>query len=234
MSKKGHNARNQWRQVLVGVGLVALFVALSIAINVSFLWRDRSNVEHVLHDRSDESGQIEVLQVPRIGRLEYQRLFEVVSDRGESLDDFALRVGPRLRAFSDETGFEACGVLATDGVRFGIVVGSSRSHVACVNFGSKVPEGMTNTGQTIHSHGKPGRRRANAADLKLMGRGEMRLDRGGMMSGQSLTAFSDMDFAGGPGYLAIPGGVIHQNGNATVRRIGDTRNETTSRAVAAF
>lgn len=192
---------------------------------------------HAFNYNPEHAGPVERVHVNGIGQLDYQRLFEAVSEPGESMDVFARRVGPALRAYSDATGFEACGVLATDGERFGVVVGSNHAQVACANFSSKVPERMASTGVTIHSHGKAGRRRANRNDLRMMGRGEMRLDRAGMMSGQSLTAFSEMDFAGGPGYLAIPGGVIFQEGtHASVRRVigTDTQGEAATDRLASF
>jgi len=46
----------------------------------------------------ESSNPIERIQIPGIGTVDYQRLFEEVSHPGESMDDFALRVGPRLRA----------------------------------------------------------------------------------------------------------------------------------------
>ncbi|MBN8224822.1 MAG: hypothetical protein J0L89_08405 [Xanthomonadales bacterium] len=164
-----------------------------------------------------EPGEVQRLQVPGIGRLDYQRLFEALSDPGESLDAFVLRISPRLRAYSDETGFEACGVLATNGERFGVVVGSNRAHIACANFDSFTPTGMTPTGQTIHSHGKDRPSRANKNDLALMGQQLAALGGAGKamvtVAGQALDAFSSTDFHGGPGYLATPAGVLHQQGH---------------------
>lgn len=165
-------------------------------------------------------GPVERVQIPGIGAVDYQHLFTETSQPGESMDAFALRLGPRLRQFSDETGFEACGVLATDGERFGVVVGSNRSHIACANFHSKVPAGMRATGQTIHSHGKERGVRANRNDLAL--NGEIGHGQGGIrrVAGQTLDAFSATDYDGGPGYLAAPQGVVlHQHGKGTSRRV---------------
>lgn len=159
-----------------------------------------------------EPSPVERIQVPGIGRLDYQRLFEEVSKPGETLDAFALRIGPRLRAYSDATGFEACGVLATDGERFGVVVGTNRAHIACANRSAFVPAGMKTTGETIHSHGLDSSFQVNRSDRLLL-----RLPGTAMvtMSGQKLDAFSPMDFHGGPGYLVTPTGVLHQQGTAS-------------------
>ena len=167
------------------------------------------------------AGTVERLNVPGIGRLDYQRLFEAVSEPGESLDAFAARVAPRLRAFSDASHFEACGVLATDGERFGVVVGTNRAHIACANFSSKVPAGMRATGETIHSHGTDRAFSANRNDKELSP-SQMADTRGGIrgVAGQTLDAFSPADYHGGPGYLATPSGVIHQRGKGSDRKIG--------------
>lgn len=169
------------------------------------------------------SGGIEQMEVQRLnvaglGRIDYLRLFEAVSEPGESLDAFALRLGPRLRAYSDATGFEACGVLATDGERFGVVVGSNQSHIACANFERFVPAGMKPTGQTIHSHGVEGRFNANRMDVALQGQHFHGKPGVRSVAGQTLDAFSAMDYDGGPGYLATPAGVIHQAGKKGTSR----------------
>jgi len=165
------------------------------------------------------ADDVQRVRIPGIGVVDYQRLFEVVSEPGESLDAFALRIGPRLRAYSDETGYEACGVLATDGELFGVVIGSNRAHIACANFNAFRPGGMKPTGQTIHSHGVDGRFHANRNDVALQGQffaGQMGIKG---VAGQKLNAFSKMDFEGGAGYLATPTGVIHQQGEGTVRQV---------------
>lgn len=160
----------------------------------------------------------ERVHIEGVGRVPYSMLFEVVSEPGETMDAFALRLAPRLRAFSDETGHEACGAIgrAADG-RLGAVIGSNGSHVACAVFGAKVPAGMVATGQSIHSHGGERAARANKADLALMGKHLAEMGGAGRaavyVNGQTLDAFSQVDFHGGPGYLAIPGArVLHQSG----------------------
>lgn len=168
----------------------------------------------------DANAPIKRLNVPGIGSVEYQRLFTETSQEGESLDAFAARIAPRIRAYSDATGFEACGVLATDGTRFGVVMGSNRAHIACANFSSFVPKGMKATNETIHSHGTDVSFTANRNDKALSPEqmaGARSMLRG--VAGQRLDAFSSMDYAGGPGYLAAPGQVLHQNGKPGSSRI---------------
>ncbi|HEL3200029.1 TPA: hypothetical protein ACKP7X_002508 [Stenotrophomonas maltophilia] len=162
------------------------------------------------------------VNVPGIGLVPYQQLFEAVSEPGESLDAFALRLGPRLRAYSDETGFEACGVLASDGDRFGVVIGTNHSHVACVNFASKVPAGFQPTEETIHSHGGEKTFAASATDVLLLSKDAFgsRSRTSLRVTGQKLGEFSKTDYQGGAGYLATPKGVIHQAGAKHVRVLG--------------
>ena len=170
---------------------------------------------------------VERVNVPGIGSLSYQRLFEAVSEPGESLDGFVLRIAPRLRAYSDATGFEACGLLATDGERFGVVVGTNQSHIACANFKQIVPAGMNHTNQTVHSHGTDTPFKPNRSDYALSGAGLATTSHGknsgrplSVMSGQTLDEFSKSDFDGGPGYLAAPDGlVLFQNGSNSVRLV---------------
>lgn len=167
-----------------------------------------------------ELGEIQRVQVAGIGRLDYQRLFEAVSEPGESLDVFVSRIGPRLVAYSDASGFEACGVLASKGDRFGVVVGTNRSHLACASFRNKVPAGMISTGETVHSHGQ-GAARLNTNDLRFLGLSEdARTQRMfGTLHGQDRFNFSERDLAGGAGYLATPRGVIHHNGRGQARQV---------------
>lgn len=164
-----------------------------------------------------ELGPVEQVQVEGIGRIPYQRLFEVASEPGESLDAFALRVAPRLRNYTAAEGFEACGVIAADDAgRVGVVIGTSHGHTACANFPAKVPHGMVSTGQTIHSHAEARPYRANAMDLVVLGRGA-RLGR--LYRSKEPEQFSGEDFQV-PGYLVGQRAVWHQQGKSTVREVG--------------
>ena len=209
---------NRIAQVLLIV--MGFFVGIVLAIIVSkALLNDTSVLTKQQRKLEVDRAPVEYVRIPGIGRVAYQFLFEEISEQGESLDAFALRIGPRLRAYSDETGYEACGVLATDGELFGVVIGSNRAHIACANFNALRPMGMKPTGQTIHSHGVDGRFHANRNDVALQGQffaGQMGIK---SVAGQKLNAFSNMDYEGGPGYLATPTGVIHQQGEGTVRQV---------------
>lgn len=166
-------------------------------------------------------ADVTYITLPGFGRLPYAKLYDIVSDPGESVDAFMGRIGIRLREFSDKTGFEACGVVATDGERFGVVVGTNLAHTACANFDAFVPSGMRSTGSTIHSHGGQGQFKMTTADLLFAGIPESARSRHlrGTVYGQELDKFSERDLAGGPGYLATPDGVIHQDGEGSVRKV---------------
>ena len=143
------------------------------------------------------------------------------------MDEFAAQVGPLLRAWSDSTGFEACGVIATNGKQHGIRVGSVHSHIGCLNSPELVPDGMTSTDITIHSHGTDQKFQVSAIDIKLMGDtyaggsyGKQTRRHFQNMSGQDLDEFSQADFLGGAGYLAgTNGSLLFQDGTSQIKRI---------------
>ena len=153
-------------------------------------------------------GPVERVDVPGVGRVPYQMLFEERSLPGESRDAFVLRLADRMRRFSEKTGFEACGVLGSDGVGFGVIVGTNNAHAGCANFHAKVPEGMTSTRLSVHSHIAKSTYTANRADRMVLGP----LAVGKLMNREDPEAFSDEDKAGGPGYLVSPKSVWRFDG----------------------
>lgn len=155
----------------------------------------------------------------KVSALPYEHIADLRSNAGESEHAFLLRIAPQLRAYSDATGFEACGVIGADGKGgFGVVLGSSHSHIGCANDPARVLAGMTSTAETIHSHGKQGLRiRSNAADVIMMG---SPIDPPHFIGGFDLSHFSDADFAH-PGYLATPAGLLYQTGATHVEQIHD-------------
>lgn len=161
----------------------------------------------------------ERMSLPNGGRVTYERLFEVRAEPGETLDTFAKRVSPRLREFSDATGFEACGTFAQagDGV-FGVVIGTNHSHIACAVRRGVVPEGMTAVDEHIHSHGIEEARRMTDSDRTFAGiRSDARSRHSAVIYGQTIDAFSEQDLHGSRGYLATPVGTLHHDGAGTVR-----------------
>lgn len=206
-------ATNDWVRLAICMALLSI-VAIITFIVFSGLLRDAS--ESGLERRKEVAADdVQRVHIPGIGVVDYQRLFEVVSEPGESMDAFVLRISPRLRAYSDATGFEACGVLATDGERFGAVVGTNHGHTVCVNFHRKVPEGMTLTGKTVHSHTTMRSYRLTPADLLVVGGGRV----GTVQRGDNPELFSEEDYAA-PGYMVSGKHVWHQSGKGTRRVVG--------------
>lgn len=169
----------------------------------------------------DDHGQVERVNIQGIGMVEYQRLFEMLGENGETMDAFAARVAPRLIAYSDSTGYEACGMFARheDG-RFGIVIGTNRARLVCANFNGITPNEMASTQVSIHSHGL-GEARLTASDLKIL---KIRSDARsqsmyGKVFGQDRERFSRLDLSGPAGYLAIPNGLLYHDGNGIATAI---------------
>ena len=133
---------NRIAQVLLIV--MGFFVGIVLAIIVSkALLNDTSVLTKQQRKLEVDRAPVEYVRIPGIGRVAYQFLFEELSEPGESLDSFASRIGPRLRDYTAGAGYEACGVIASDGAgRYGVVIGTSRGHTVCVNFNARVPEGM--------------------------------------------------------------------------------------------
>lgn len=190
--------------------VAAFLIALAITIIVSVSFRVGPQVGGVVEERT----AVKRVPVPGYGEIDYQRLFEEISEVDEELDAFVLRIAPMLRDYTEKAGFEACGLLATDGQRFGVVVGSTLAHAACGSFLEAVPEGMTPTGETIHSHRVGGMYRANESDHFLTG---VRV--GARFRAGSPDEFSREDYHV-PGYLVGAGGVWHQAGRRSVRQVG--------------
>lgn len=167
-----------------------------------------------------EAGTISKIDIRGVGRLDYQPLFTEMSTEGETLDAFVVRIAPRLRAYSDETGFEACGVLATDGEKFSIVVGTNFGYMVCVNSSTFVVDGFRHAGATLHTHGRQGRFTPSRADRLLMAE-SFAGQRASLavVHGQALNAFSDADIRSGAGYLAGSDGRVFYQSKGTYREV---------------
>ncbi len=178
---------------------IAAFVALVVLLGLGSIPANANNSP--VGDRVDTTA------------LPYEHIADLRSLPGETEHAFLLRVAPQLRAYSDKTGFEACGIIGADGHGgFGVVLGSSHSHIGCANDPARVIAGQTSTGETIHSHGRRGLRiLATPADVIMMG---SPIDPPRYMGGFDLAHFSDADFAH-PGYLATPTGLLYQAGQGT-------------------
>lgn len=165
-------------------------------------------------------GPVEHVRVEKLGTLPYQYLFDANSNPEESLDSFVLRIAPELRAYSERTGFEACGAIAktTEGT-YSIIVGTNHSHIGCAVLHDKIAPDAIFTRQAIHSHGTDKPVRPTKADLVFFG---PMLSKYGIgpntrrpltkIGGQGANDFSETDLKGLDGYLAGETRVLHHVG----------------------
>lgn len=147
------------------------------------------------------------------GQVHVYPLTTITSEAGETHTAYLVRVAHWLRSYSDRTGYEACGRLATDGQRYSVAITTSKSHVGCAIANQHVPAGMRPTDMTIHSHGTSRRTAMTPADRAFLGYGQSRTLM--YVHGQDTERFSLQDYRGGPGYLAGRDGLYVQHGKGT-------------------
>lgn len=149
-----------------------------------------------------------------------------VSDEGEDLEAFLLRLAPTLEAYTAENGFEACGVVAQneDGDRFGVRLVTSRGALTCFMRTADVPKGMRPLRLTIHSHPQRTKVAPTTADVAFFATRPSpsgRLVRRGQLEHTSHgAAFSSADYEAGAGYLVTHGALHYQEGRGTERVVG--------------
>ena len=161
----------------------------------------------------------EAVSIPGMGTLPYKFLFSAKSNIGESIDEFALRISPQLRAYTKETSYEACGVIATNGVTYSVSVGSNLSHAFCATSKYFTEQGTQLAGMTIHSHPVAATYIVNKQDQALIGRFERVGSR--YNTGNAKRLFSKEDFASGAGYLVSPFGELYKQSGSmkTVEKV---------------
>ena len=154
--------------------------------------------------------------------LPYNQVSVEVSREGESLDEFVVRIAPVLDAFTAQTEWEACGVLAQDAQgRYATVIGSVQASLSCATSADNVPEGFASIGQTVHSH-------PNTPDVRPTGSDQALQEMFGIRAvpykrvekNPGSRGFSPVDFQAGPGYLVVGGRIMHQEGLRTTRQVG--------------
>lgn len=147
---------------------------------------------------------------------------------GERRDAFVLRVAQVLKGWTDETGTEACGVIARDDAgALQVVLTTERSQVVCL-IPISAPGGGTLTGDSIHSHPADGGRHKvrltvqDLAALRALGRGGF-VDMLRRMDIRQVDAepdtFSVDDYATGHGYLVVGDSLLYQHGPGTATRV---------------
>lgn len=157
---------------------------------------------------ADDMGVNAHMQRDDASSLPYVHLEDYISQPGETKIQFLRRVGVELRRYADRTTYEACGTIASDGQRWGIVIGTSDSHIGCIVHSSKVPSGMVSTGESIHTHGRKNFTfHITEVDAFFAGAAD-----GMRMQSGDVYHFSATDY-GAPGYLATPDGLRYEDGH---------------------
>lgn len=77
-------------------------------------------------------------------------LFTETSQPGESMDDFVVRVAPQAVAYTMKHNVEVCGMIAKDGDKLVLEVGTQG-----VNNGCSISVPANSTGMTFHTHPSP-------------------------------------------------------------------------------
>lgn len=154
-----------------------------------------------------------------INRLPYEALGTHLSQPGQSIEALVLSLRPVLVEYSKQSGYEACGALAVnaDKTQYGIVLGTNHSRIACAIYTDRLPEGMSYTGLSFHSHGTDRVFLYNKAD-RIFTQSE-KVEGPIRGPGDDLYHFSVTDYRAGPGFLATPTGVLFQHGEGTTTSI---------------
>ena len=198
---------SRWMQWALSAALLLAALAITIIVSLEMM-------------SEQETGML----VKQQRKVETQAwiVSTLVSEPSETKEAFVRRLAIYMQAWTQEHGAEVCGFLATDGERWGVRLTTQKSQAFCFFAAAMVPEGMTATPETIHTHpsAKNGwlavndstRAAAKAiGDYKLGSRGThwMKVEPG----------FSGDDYNAGPGYLVVDGRVLHQAGRGTEREV---------------
>ncbi|WP_323162628.1 hypothetical protein [Stenotrophomonas maltophilia] len=152
-------------------------------------------------------------------------LAEIVSEPGEALEAFMLRLAPVLDRHTRESGHEVCGMVAqsADAERFGVRLGTTKGAMTCSMSRSNVPDGMHALNVSIHSHPHTRSVLPTAADVSFYAENPLssgRMVKRGRSERVGGAYFSSGDYAAGPGYLVAEGQLLYQEGKGTERNLG--------------
>lgn len=139
---------------------------------------------------------------------ETTHLGDFVSESGESLESFMIKVAPNLEEYTKKTGYEACGAIASDGERFSIQLFSDNVPQGCAIRTSAVMDGFTFINETLHSH--PWQQLLRI-DSKAKAWGEahgMRLQ-ADTLRNDGRSGFSRQDLSTGLNSWLVAGGKLH-------------------------
>lgn len=153
-----------------------------------------------------------------------QPVGEFISQTGEALGDFIVRIAPALDQHTRESGHEVCGMVAADSERYGVRLGTTKGAMTCSLSRSNVPEGMRAMNVSIHSHPHTRSVLPTAADVSFYAENPLssgRMVKRGRSERVGGAYFSAGDYQSGPGYLVAEGQVLYQEGKGTERTLGN-------------
>ncbi len=152
-----------------------------------------------------------------------QPVGEFVSEPGEALADFIVRIAPALDQHTRASGHEVCGMVAADSERYGVRLGTTKGAMTCSMSRSNVPAGMRALTVSIHSHPHTRSVLPTSADVAFYAENPLssgRMVKRGRSERVGGAYFSNGDYAAGPGYLVAEGQVLYQEGKGTERNLG--------------
>lgn len=150
-------------------------------------------------------------------------LGEMTGGADKSMDQFAVSISGPIAQYTKNTQHEVCAqICKSPQGDWGAVVTTVGSHVMCP-ITNVCPDGMTATGQGIHSHPTGSTYKINAADKAVLLSGPFYRLGAKEARGQT-DVFSAEDFKAGPGYMVTDKGrLMHQDGPKKVRVISIDR-----------
>ena len=130
----------------------------------------------------------------------FEDLGAFVSKNTENKEQFLTRVSHFIRQYTDQTGWEACGLIHENSnqKQWAVQVVTNASHIACKSLEMDNPDYAATT-ETIHSHPKPGGFNVTLQDQRMSG------NLCGSWRNTQPFDFSSKDLQAESSYLIIPG-----------------------------
>ena len=198
-------AVNRWAQWVLGLAIFFVGIVITIIV-ISSLTKQPSEIVKERKVIEEIPSQIS--------------LGDYASQEGETLEEFMRRVGRVLHNFTRESGNEACGPIASDGVRYSVRLHTDGVPHGCAMRASDVLDGYAWTGETIHSHPWQKLLRLDShaqAWSKRYGDGNHGSP---TLRNDGASGFSRADYVGGPGWLVAKGQLLYQAGQGKTTRHG--------------
>lgn len=180
------------------------------------------------------TGGTDAAQDGRLKKISYQVVGLYESQPQESLDNFAIRLWPVLRKFTNQENSEVCGYFAEDQKHqtFEIILGTNGSQIRCLLYPKKIPVGTVNLRVSYHSHVADKVLQLREVDRQIMAITNPREDQQesewkstgrwiglGTVDNTDNQNFSMLDYESGHGFLATSKALKYQQGQGTSQTI---------------